>query len=169
MRLLDVSGHQAGDGLLDAALPLLRAGHAPRGLLVHGNALSVVGLERLGDAMSGEGCATELLVITHEDVVGAMQAGARARARARACTHKRAKVPRHTAAAHARAPKSGRRGAPAAATAARPSLAAAIGAPGRVAAKATQGYDGEAASQRRGVCADQGPAQPRPRRSQRRS
>ena len=31
MRLLDVSGHLAGDGLLDAALPLLRASHAPRG------------------------------------------------------------------------------------------------------------------------------------------
>ena len=74
MRLLDVSHHQAGDGLVEAALPLLRGPHAPRALLLHGNGLGVSALERLGDAMQSDECTTETLVLAQEDVQGALAA-----------------------------------------------------------------------------------------------
>ena len=64
-----VSHHpQAGDGLVEAALSLLRGPHAPRALLLHGNGLGVSALERLGDAMQSDECTTETLVLTQEDV-----------------------------------------------------------------------------------------------------
>ena len=60
--------NQAGDGLVEAALPLLRGPHAPRALLLHGNGLGVSALERLGDSMQPDECTTETLVLTQEDV-----------------------------------------------------------------------------------------------------
>lgn len=44
---LDVSGHHAGDSLLEAAPPLLSGQHALHTLLLHNNQLSISGLEQL--------------------------------------------------------------------------------------------------------------------------
>ena len=72
---LDVSGHQCGDAMVEVLAPLLTGAHAPPSLLLHDNGLTLRGLEQLGDVMTrGEGrCATELLVVTHEDARSALQ------------------------------------------------------------------------------------------------
>ena len=41
MQLVDVSHHQAGEGLVAASQSLLRGPHAPRALLLHGNHLGL--------------------------------------------------------------------------------------------------------------------------------
>ena len=67
---LDVSSHHAGDALLEVMPPLLTGPGAPATLLMHDNQLSTAGIEQIGQAMGGGdagACATELLVITHDD------------------------------------------------------------------------------------------------------
>ena len=65
LSVLDVSGHQSGDGIVSALRPLLDGDGGPRTLLCHGNALTVSGLEQLGEA--AKEAAVEALVVTQED------------------------------------------------------------------------------------------------------
>ena len=66
--MLDVSGHHAGDGLLEALPALLAGPKAPACLLLHENLLTATGLEQLAGLMgAAETHPTEVLVVTHED------------------------------------------------------------------------------------------------------
>ena len=65
LSVLDVSGHQSGDGVVSALRPLLDGDGGPRTLLCHGNALTVSGFEQLGEA--AKEAAVEALVVTQED------------------------------------------------------------------------------------------------------
>jgi len=67
-QVLDVSGHHAGDGLLEALPALLAGPKAPACLLLHENLLTATGLEQLAGLMgAAETHPTEVLVVTHED------------------------------------------------------------------------------------------------------
>ncbi|KOO28731.1 leucine-rich repeat-containing protein [Chrysochromulina tobinii] len=68
IQVLDVSGHHAGDGLLEALPALLAGPKAPACLLLHENLLTATGLEQLAGLMgAAETHPTEVLVVTHED------------------------------------------------------------------------------------------------------